>query len=821
MGLVHYLDHHSPEYHKKMWTHYFKIWHRSLKKQPVVSAINLIGLVICLWGIFFISAYVLYELRYDTTHPNSHRIYRIVEDLDSGSHIERSSSAPIPLGRSLALENEALIEDYVRIFDFQQGAQTVKMEDNELFTEPGIYWVDSTIFDFWDIDLVMGSAEEALAKPGSITLSESLAKKWFGNENPLGKVVQLQRFTNIDLEVTGVFSQSNPSHFKPNAMISFSNVAQFAPTINQNWVWNPVWTYVKLASGIQPEQLIAQFPEFVQGHFHPAVKDVATLDLQPIGDIHLHSDREFEMGENSKMIFVSIFLLCGLFLFIVGSVNFVNLTSAMFLVRSREMAVRKVLGANQKILATQIAVESTLSVCFAILLAFLVLGYTLQPALQYLGLNFEWAWFQNPVYGITFAAIGLLIAIASSAYPAIVFSKSDVQKIFKQGTLKEKGGGFFRNGLIVLQFGVSLLLMVFSVSSYQQVDFMQNKSKGYSAENVVTLDVSSTAIQGNPDGFCQALTNLDYVKNAALMNEYIGVNNNNHEFRFGDMAQGEWKYLPALMINEPFLDLFEIELLAGRDYDLGMPREDSLSVIINRSMAKVLGFQNPEEALGIELQSLAGMERVIGVVEDFHYKSLHHDIGPMVLEIASRSTGHFNFFTKYVAVNMNEISPEAIAEVEELWKQNVANKPFDYRVLSDIHASTYARDELIGTVLLVFTIITWLVAIFGLLALSLFNSRLQMKEIAIRRILGAEVIDVLLASTKKPILLILFSLLWAGPVSFLIVKLWISNFAYHISYPVSWLIFISLILVLMAVITSFLGASKVLRIPPARVVKEQ
>ena len=792
-----------------------------MKKQPVVSAINLLGLILCLWGIFFIASYIVYELRYDTTHAHSERIYRITEDLDSGSHIERSSSVPIPLGSALAQENATLIEDCVRIFDWQQGNQSFKLPNNDLFAENGIYWVDSTIFHFWDINLLQGDPDVVLSRPGTIVLSEELAEKWFGNKSPIGETVKLQGFQEVDLDVTGVFRQSNPSHFKPGAMVSFSSVNQLAPWAENNWVWNPAWTYVKLAPGISPDQLKAEFPEFIQGHFSVAIKDIASLDLQPIADIHLKSDREFEMSENSKVIYISVFFLCAVFLFIVGSVNFVNLFSAMLLVRAKEMAVRKVLGANKLILARQIGFEAGMSVILAILMALVVLGATINPAMQILGLPFSWSWFAKPIFGFSFLGIAILIMLAAAAYPSLVFSHAKVQQLFKGESAKGKKGGFFRNSLVVLQFGVSLILMVFSIASYQQVDFMLNKPKGFDAENVVVMDVTSTQILTQPDQFCETLRNLDYVEEAATMNEYIGVNNNNHEFRFGEMPQGEWKYLPALMINESFIDLFDIELLAGRNYDPNMPREDSLSIIVNRSMARVLGFEKPGSALGTKLQSLNGMEEVVGVVEDFHYKSLHHSIGPMVLDIADKPSGQYNYFTRHVAARLSEITPSALGQLEEVWGQYVSNKPFDYGVLADIHAQAYTKDNLIGTVLLTFTIITWLVALFGLLALSIFNSRLRMKEFAIRRVLGAEILDLFLTATRTPVLLILGSLIWAIPSSYWILHMWFSGFAYHVSYPLIWMIIVAIMLLTIAIVTNAAGAARVLRVPPAKVVKEQ
>jgi putative ABC transport system permease protein len=725
------------------------------------------------------------------------------------------------VGSALFQENAALIDDCVRIFDWQQGKQTFKLPNNDLFSEQGVYWVDSTIFHFWDINLLHGDPDAVLARPGTIVLSEELAEKWFRGKSPVGESVKLQGFQELNLEVTGVFRQSNPSHFRPRAMVSFSSVDQLAPWAKNNWVWNPAWTYVKLAPGVKPDQLIKEFPEFIQGHFSAAVKHIASLDLQPITEIHLRSDREFEMSENSKVIYISVFFLCAIFLFVVGSVNFINLTSAMFLVRAREMAVRKVLGANKETLARQIGFEAGLSVTLAILIALLALGLTIKPALVFLGLPFSWSWFTNPIFGFSFLGIAILITLAAAAYPALVYSRTNVQQIFKGKSARGRKGGAFRKGLVVLQFGVSLILLVFSIASYQQVDFMLNQPKGFDAENVVVVDVTSTQILSEPDQFCETLRNLDYVEEVATMNEYIGVNNNNHEFRFGEMPQGEWKYLPALMINEAFIELFEIELLAGRNYDPNMPREDSLSIIINRSMARVLGFEQPEGALGEKLQSLNGMEEVVGVVEDFHYKSMYHSIGPMVLDIADKPSGQYNYFTRHVAIRLSEISPTSLEQLEKVWADYVSNKPFEYRFLSSIHAQSYDRDNMIGTVLLVFTIITWMVAFFGLLALSLFNSRLRMKEIAIRRILGAEILDLLWVTIKTPVILVLISLLWAVPASFLIVNAWFSGFAYHVSYPLLWLICVAIILLTMAILTSAAGSTKVLRVPPANVVKEQ
>ena len=804
-----------------MLRHYFKIWSRSLKKQPLVSVINLFGLILCLWGIFFIASYIVYETRYDRSHSHSERIYRITEDLDSGSHIERSSSVPIPVGSVLAQENPGLIEDCIRIFDWQQGNQTFKLDNNELFAETGIYWVDSTIFQFWDMDLLLGESLSVLARPNTMVLSEDLANKWFGNKSPVGKVVKLQGFQEVVMEVTGVYRQTKPSHFKPRAMVSFSSVKEIAPQVENNWVWNPAWTYVKLAPGVEPDGLRKRFPEFIQGHFSNAVKHIASLDLQPITEIHLQSDREFEMGENSKLIYITVFFICAVFLFIVGSVNFVNLTSAMFLARSREMAVRKVLGANSTILARQIGFESGMTVALAILFALVILGVTIKPALNFLGLHFSWSWFANPLFGLCFLGIAVLITLAAGIYPTIIFSRTDVQQVFKGQSAKGKKAGLFRNGLVVLQFGVSLILMVFSIASYQQVEFMQNRPKGFSTDDVVVMDVSSTQVLAQPDQFCEALRNLDHVNDAAIMNEYLGVNNNNHEFRFGEMAEGEWKYLPALMINESFIDLFEIELLAGRNYDPVKPREDSLSIIINRSMSRVLGFQDPEKAIGAKLQSLLGMEEVIGVVEDFHYKSLYHSIGPMVLDIADKPSGRYNYFTRHVAVRLNEMTASSFSDLEETWKAYVANKPFDYKILADIHAESYAKDNLIGSVLLTFTIITWMVALFGFLALSLFNSRLRTKEIAIRRILGADVLHLLWVTTKTPFFLISVSLIWAIPSSYYVIQTWFSGFAYHIAFPYLWMGIVAIVLLIIAIITCVAGTVKVLRIAPAKVVKEQ
>ncbi len=752
---------------------------RSFRKSPLTSWLNVIGLAISFAACLVIFLYIHQELSFDTSHPHSERLFRLRQTINSGGHIENSSSCPFPTMPALFEDHGHMIENYVRIFDFQVPVKSFKLENGELFNERHIYYVDSTLFDMWDIPMIKGDPNSALDRPFTIVLSEQLAQKYFGDQDPIGEVVFLAGHDHLRCEVTGVMGKGGPSHFEPQAVISMSTAPRLAPFIRQNWVWNPCWTYIRLAEGIRPENLEAVLPDFVQEHYPQFSRDMIKHPLQPVEDIHLHSHLEFEMKPNSDVRYIYIFSSCGLLLLLIACINFINLTSVSLAARTREVGIRKVVGASRAQVVTQVLAEAGAYTLIALVIALAILIFS-QPLLSaYLQLNIDLRSWMQPQLIVT-CIVGILgIGLLAGLYPALVFSRTEVIRILRPGSAGSRNRHWFRKTMVVVQFAISSLLIVFTIVSRNQLQYIQSMEKGYTTENILVLDIATTRVPSRLEAFKTALKQHEGISHATVMNELLGVNNNNHEFNHAGMAPGEWKYYPALEVDEDFASTFGIQFLEGRDYDATREKEDSLSLVVNKSMAAMLGY-TPGEAIGKRLNTMTGQERIIGVTEDFHFKSLHHAVGPFALDIAQRP-GQFNYFASHMAVRVDELSPEVLAHMEGVWKDFVNNKPFDYRVLSEEMDQLYGGEQRLSKLLGIFSALAVCVACMGLFALTWFIARTKVKEIAIRKTLGASLANLISVATKEQLLTVLVSFLFGFPLAFFVIQRWLESFAFRVA----------------------------------------
>lgn len=791
----------------------------NLRKNKLSAAINITGLSISLAALVIIALFIRRELAFDTSHPNADRIYRITEIINSGSYIENSSSCPFPVADALTRDFPDYIETVVRLFDFQLPVKSMKLENNELYNETHIFYADSNVFDVLDIPLKVGSPKEVLNAPFNMVVSEELAQKWFGNEDPLGKSVYLAGQDKFKCTITGVFAPGGPSHFSPRAIISMSTATTIAPFLNENWIWNPHWTYIKLKEGINPSSLEAQFPSFVQKNYSDQWKDMISHKLQPIGSIHLDSHLEFEMSQNSDRKYIYIFLSCAVFLIVIAIVNFVNLTTVSLTARVKEVGVRKVSGASRGQLIGQFIFESVLLTLISFIVA-LILLFLLYPLVaDTVNLRIPFDELFDPGLLLIMAGAVILTGILSGIYPALVISRANTVEIFKGGLRGDKRGQLFRKGLVIFQFGIALVLIVFTFMANRQLSFMQDHNKGYSTENIITLTMASTPLPSQLEAFRQELQKDSRVLSMSIMNETIGINNNNHEFNFGDMPEGEWRYIPALMVDEHFGKTMGIKMVAGRDYDPTLTTEDSLSVVINRSMAEYLGYQNPEDAIGQSCHSISGDERIVGVAENFHFKSLHHPVGPFILDVESRNQYNFYLFAKHIVVRLSETSPDVLAHVEDVWKKFVKNAPFSYQVLDHELEAVYRREATMGRVLTFFSILAILIACLGLFALTWSLARLKSKEMAIRKVLGAEMPQLIYVATKEQMTMVVLSLVIGFPVAFWVINDWLSSFAYRTEQDAGAYLISGIVSISIAFLTILFLAIRSARKDPALVLK--
>lgn len=765
-----------------MFISYLQAALRGFRKNALTSWLNVLGLALSLSACLVIALYLKQELSFDRSHPDSDRLFRLVQVINSGGHVENSSSCPYPALPALLSDYEHFIESGARVFDFQIPIKSLKMEDGRLFNERGIYYVDSNILSLWDIPMVQGNADLALSRPFTMVVSEKFAAKHFGDEDPVGQVLFLAGKDQLRCEITGVMGEGGPSHFQPEALISISTCRTMAPYMSRNWVWNPCWTYLKLRPGAEVANMEAQFPEFIQKYYPEFTRDMNTHYLQPVSDIHLHSELEFEMSQNSNMRYIYISASCGLLLLIIASINFINLTMVSLSSRNKEVGVRKVLGANRSQLLSQVLIESVANSLFAALLAVAII-IVAQPLMdRYLALDLDLRfWLDLPTLGVTLLTV-ILVGLLSGLYPAYAFSKSSVMGILRAKAAPRSSGNVFRKALVVTQFAIASVLIVFTLISKKQLDYMQGMDKGFDTHNVMVLDIVTTQVPGRLPAFKSAMKAHAGVKHITIMNDLLGVGNNNHEFNHEGMQQGEWKYFPALAVDEEFVSTFDIEMLAGRDYDTLRPHEDSTSIVINKAMAGVLGY-TPEEAIGKRLHSMSGKEYIVGVTEDFHYKSLHHPVGPFILDVEQKG-GRAYFFAQHLAVEVDELSPEVLEHMQDVWESFVDNKPFDYVMLSDEIDRLYGGEGRLNRLLGVFAILSVVVACMGLFALTWFLAKIKTREIAIRKTLGASMVHLVSVATREQMLTVTISLFLGFPLAYMVVNRWLESFAFRTSQGV-------------------------------------
>ncbi|MAN04943.1 MAG: hypothetical protein CMI35_17830 [Owenweeksia sp.] len=803
-----------------MLKNYLQLVFRNMAKHKLTSMVNILGLAISLGAFILIILFVRYEMAYDTTHPGHERIYRMTEELDAGSYVEKSSSIPYPAMPGLYQRHTEMIESYVRLYDMQLPVKSLKLEDNRLFNETGIFFADSNFFEFFDFPLLQGEASAVLAKPFTVVLRQDLAQKYFGDENPVGKSIFLGGHDQARFEITGVFENGGPSHIRPQMVMAISTIRTFSPFIQNNWVWNPCWSYLKLKPGFSAGDLEPHLDPFVQASYIDRLKPMVTHLLQPITDIHLQSHLEFEMAANSDMKYIYIFISAALFLLIVASINYVNLSTVGYFSRTREVGVRKVVGALPGQIRRQILIESVFLTLLSYLAGLLLLLICFAPFSNSLNLTVSYSdLFHGPTLLIlTLFLVG--VGLLAGSYPALRFSRIPVISVFRSKFSGSQQGRWLRNALVVIQFSLSIVLIIFTLNARQQLTYLYEKDKGFAMDNILMFKITGTQIPQRMKSFKEEMKKDPNVMAVTMMNEILGVNNNNHEFNYEGLPAGEWHYFPALIVDEEFLSTFDIPLIAGRDYDPMRTREDSLSMIVNRSMARFLGVQDPQEAIGKRMQSLTGgNEKIIGVTEDFHFKSLHHPVGPFVMDIENRNSGFSHYFAKIAVVRVREVTPAVLDHLEAVWTKFVTHHPFDYRTLSDEMLALYKTENQMGLLLNLFTVISILVALMGLFALSRFLAYFKTKEIAVRKVFGAETGSLLVLASREQFMLILIALFIAVPVAWWAVDYWLQSFSYRIDQSWSTYLIAALSTLLLAMLTVMLISLRAIRKPPADVLQ--
>ncbi len=770
---------------------YFKIGFRSLMKYKFISFINLFGLSIGLTCCMLIFMYVKNEFSYDRFHQKADQIYRIersFNDPESGMvNLELSAVAP-PFAH-LLLNDFKEIENLTRFIP--NGSTPLRYEE-KMFNQEDVYWADEKFFQVFDVRVTRGNPASALTEPYSIMLSEEAAEKYFGKADPMNRMVRMNNQYNF--RVTGVF-EALPSnaHFHPEVMLSFNTLRDPAiygeENLRTNFGNNSFYTYLQLPQGYDPDRLESQFPAFLDRYINEGpvkASKYTSLHLRKLTDIHLKSHRDDEIEENGDIRRVYIFSAIALFILLIASINYMNLSTARSVLRAREIGIRKVVGAGKREIVGQFLSESVLICWLAAILAFLLIWFTLpwlnRVSGQELSAGMLLQWNVLTLLLLFPFAVGLL----SGIYPALFLSSFQPVKVLK-GTLKVGGKSTsLRKVLVVTQFSISIILIICTAIVFRQLRYMQNKSLGFSREHIVVLN-NNAALGQNYEAFRTALLADPAIKNAGRSSRIPSgrlLDASGSYISRGDSLAPAKADIKVVIIDEDFIPTYGIQVLDGRNFSRAFPA-DTLSFLINEAAVKVLGLRSGNEAVGKGFQYGPRRGQLIGVFKDFHFESLHQRILPMVFQKALPSqTGGGNISVKISGSNI----PGALAHIESTWKKFVPGIPFEYNFLDERFADLYRAESRQRSIFTAFTGIAIFIACLGLFGLSAFTITQRVKEIGIRKVLGASVRDIVLTLSKDFMALVLVAAVIAFPVAWYAMNNWLDDFAYRVS--ITWSVFI-------------------------------
>lgn len=801
-----------------MLLNFFKILLRSFIKRRVYYIINILGLSIGITSFILIMLYVFDELSYDRFYSKSDRIARVCMIYDFGGVGENSASMPFPVAYTLKSEYPEMVDEVVRLFNFQSDRALLEYEGKK-FNESRFFFADSTFFEIFEQDFISGNPATALLEPNSVVITESVARKYFGNEDPMGKVLKLE--VVIPLKVTGVIRDvPRQTHLRFDFIASMSSVkSRFGGRLPATWVWNPCWTYILLADGVNSSQLEANFPSFIKNFYYDAQRESITMYLQELAKIHLHSRIDYEIRPNSNYAYIVVLSVIAVFLLIIAAINFMNLSTATAGTRTKEIGIRKVTGADRLKLIVQFMSESLVISLVAMGLALLLIELILPAFNDLTDKQIRLDYLLNPVNLIYLTGLWFILALMSGVYPALYLSSFKPITILRGSNLSFSRSGLARKILVVFQFTISIGLIIGTLMIFRQVNFLSRADLGFEPDNIIMLRINQTKVSRDFETFRNEIVKNPEIVNVTALDDIIGESHNTHEFWFDGMKPGEWRFFPALVVRYDFLETFGIKLVAGRDYNRENKTDPEKALLVNEALVRHMGWSSNEEALGKKFHSLSGDENIVGVFRDFQPTSFHEPGGPFVLNMKERP-GEVNFFTKYAAILTNGNNRDVISYLESEWGQFEKDKPFDYFMLKDELALLYNDEKNLGNLALAFTLLIMFVAAMGLFGLASFMAEKRTREIGIRKVMGASVLNILLLLQREFTWLILIAMVIAWPLSYYLVNsLFLQQFAIRVPFSL-WVFILSglFALVISLLIISY-RALKASMINPVKTLK--
>jgi putative ABC transport system permease protein len=751
---------------------YLKTALRHIWKHKGYSFINVAGLTVGMACCLLIMAFVRDELAFDRYNEKAARIFRLVDGFDvEGDRGRFFALSSAPFAPTLKREFPQ-VEEAVRLMP--RSRQMVTVGEKKSYEVP--FYADASLFSVFTLPLVKGDPAAALKAPNSVVISERFAAKYFGPEDPVNKTLKIER---VELQVTGVMkNMPRRSHFTSEMFVSMATLegnANLRKTFFENWVRHEFYTYVLFHDARDAAAVEAQLPAFIERHAAATVKSVlgGTLSsaLQPLTSIHLRSHFLLEIGANGDIKYVVIFSIIAVFILLIACVNFMNLSTARAAARSKEVGLRKVVGAGRFQLVRQFLGESFLFTAFALALSALLVILAL-PAFN--GLAGK-AITLRDMFDATTAgfmlAILVVVGLASGSYPAFFISAFRPGSVLKRSPGTAAGRSLLRRVLVVGQFAVSIVLIVSTGVVLDQLDFLRNRKLGFDKSHVVVMPVRVGSIRTNIEGVKASLKENPRVLSATLA---IGVPGGMLAGDSIDLIteQGKKRVTVAMIYaDHDYLKTMGMEIVQGRDFSKEMKTDANQAIIVNEAAVRAFGLRNPLDT-GFEWDEKKG--KVIGVVRDFQFKTLRQEITPLIIQIWTDSG-----LILAVKISADHI-PETLAFLEKKWKDIDPAHPFEYSFMDQTFDAIYRGEERLGKIFSLAAGLAIFIASLGLFGLALFTIEERTKEIGIRKVLGATIGKIAVLLSREFALLVLLANVLAWPAGYFLMRRWLQNFAYRV-----------------------------------------
>lgn len=799
---------------------------RNIKRNLLFSILNALGLAIGIMISIFIVSWIIDEISYDKYNTKHEKIFRLERHIDW-----RDFNLEMPI--TSGPYKQALIDNFPEVVNATRiNPQEAMIKDKQnVYRKNKVFFADGSILQMFSFSM-LESNDLALMEPNSVILTQKMSEKLLGSDKTLGKTIKMEHAgQEYNLKITAIIKElPAASHFHPEILVSMSTLFPTQKEALEDWIQNTLYTYIELTNKNEDKNILNQLPKFLETHVGPryasildeseTINDMMTLKLKRLSDIHLHSQLEFELENNGSITLIYLFSAVAFLILVIASINFINLSTAKGETRSLEVGIRKVSGAHKKQLITQFIFESILLTIFSFFIALMFVELLTPFYTNITGKEYNWFFFNNFKYFLLLLGIIVFTGMLAGIYPAFFLTSFNPVSVLKAGKSSGHKKASFRMILVIFQFFISISFIILSILIFFQLDFIQNKDIGYNKSNLLVVPVDTKEITQTYDSFKEELLSKPNIFQDVSSASVLTTSHMYEAASMKKQGDSDARFIIYMSINYDFIQTLKLDLLAGRSFSKEYTDTAHVRYILNETALKNLGWQDPEDAIGepVELLLNTGNNKtgeIIGIVKDFHFKSMHQEIEPLAFLLNPDDLSYI-----YIRINP-EKSKVAITNLNQLWNKKYPEAEFNYFFLSDVIDNQYSSENQLKDKLIISTILAIIIACLGLLGLSIFVIKQKTKEIGIRKVLGASITSVVKLLSFNYIKWIGISTLLAWPISYWIMSKWLLEFSAKIHLLEYWWVFIvaGLIAAILTVLIVSIQTIKYASINPAESLK--